>query len=235
MSFSWRALHAQLLLSTTRPTMFQHFKTITQRTGGLEGFADIGAVIAILHHPDQDRQRKNAILGALVDAAQQNDETRDTTQTILLLALWPGLCGVRRRLVPLFGSDTDLLPTEILSRCCEVIATLDLTRVSQIAATILMNVERDLRRSLIRESRLVPAAPDTFDTLFDEQACIEEQIDEATLEPRLADLFGRDARLVISVALHGMTQKEAAQALGLGHDVARKRYQRAMKRLEGMA
>lgn len=215
--------------------MFHNYKTIFQQNGCFEGFADIGAVIASLHHPDQDRRRKNLVLFALVCAAQKNDETRDTAQTILLLALWPGLCGVRRRLMPLFGDDADLLSTEIMGRCCAAIATLDLAAVSQVAATILMNLERDLRRRRIRDARLMPTAPDIFDAMIDERDCIEEHIDQVMLEPRLADLFGRDARLVISVALYGMTQKEAAQALGLGHDVARKRYQRAMKRLEGLA
>lgn len=215
--------------------MHHHLKNITHRNSALKGFADIGAVVAFLHHPDPVTHRKNRVLSALVRSAQRQEASSETAQTILLLALWPGLCGVRRRLMPLFGTDTDLLPTEILSRCCEAIATLDLTRVSQIAATILMNLERDLRRRRIRDARLMPTAPDIFDAMIDERDCIEEHIDQVMLEPRLADLFGRDARLVISVALYGMTQKEAAQALGLGHDVARKRYQRAMKRLEGMA
>lgn len=213
--------------------MHHHFKNITHRNSALKGFADIGAVVAFLHHPDPVPHRKNRVLSALVRSAQRQEASCETAQTILLLALWPGLCGVRRRLAPLFADDADLLPTEIMGRCCAAIATLDLAVVSQVAATILMNLERDLRRRSIRDARLIPTAPDIFDAMIDEGDCIEEHIDQVMLEPRLADVFGRDARLVIAVALYGMTQKEAACVLGLSHDVARKRFQRALKRLEG--
>jgi DNA-directed RNA polymerase specialized sigma24 family protein len=46
----------------------------------------------------------------------------------------------------------------------------------------------------------------------------------------IADI-GRDGPLVVAVVLLGFSQKEAAEALGLSHDVARKRFQRALDAL----
>ena len=54
------------------------------------------------------------------------------------------------------------------------------------------------------------------------------------LRRRLRDLIEPDADLTISVALYGFSQKEAARALGLSHEAARKRYQRATARLLNM-
>ena len=47
----------------------------------------------------------------------------------------------------------------------------------------------------------------------------------------LVELIGADAALVIRVAIDGFTQAEAAAELGIPMEAARKRYQRAMKRL----
>ncbi len=44
-------------------------------------------------------------------------------------------------------------------------------------------------------------------------------------------LLGDDALLVIRVAIEGFSQAEAAAELGLTEAAARKRYQRAMRRL----
>ena len=44
-------------------------------------------------------------------------------------------------------------------------------------------------------------------------------------------LIGTDATLVISIAVLGERQQDAAAALGLSHEAGRKRYQRALKRL----
>ncbi len=44
----------------------------------------------------------------------------------------------------------------------------------------------------------------------------------------LAGAIGKDADLVVAVAIEGATQREAADLFGLTYEAARKRYQRAM-------
>ena len=53
----------------------------------------------------------------------------------------------------------------------------------------------------------------------------------AALRDELHRLIGIDALLVIRVAIEGYSQAEAAAEFGLSHEAARKRYQRAMRRL----
>ena len=53
----------------------------------------------------------------------------------------------------------------------------------------------------------------------------------ALLNGAVRKLLGDDALLVIRVAVEGFSQAEAGAALGLTEAAARKRYQRAMRRL----
>jgi len=47
-------------------------------------------------------------------------------------------------------------------------------------------------------------------------------------------MLGRDAPLFLRIIALGETQREAGEALGLSHDVVRKRHQRAMAKLEAL-
>lgn len=52
----------------------------------------------------------------------------------------------------------------------------------------------------------------------------------AAIRARLLPIVGEDVDLVLAVVL-GESQREAGERLGLTHDVARKRYQRALDRI----
>lgn len=67
---------------------------------------------------------------------------------VLVLVLWPGLEAVRYRLRRYVSFDIPRLDAELTGRLTLGIRTLRLSRVSRIAATLLRNVERDLRRGL---------------------------------------------------------------------------------------
>ena len=45
------------------------------------------------------------------------------------------------------------------------------------------------------------------------------------------EIVGDDAKLVIGAAIYGESQREVGERLGLTHEAARKRYQRAVARI----
>ena len=105
-----------------------------------------------------------------------------------------------------------------------------------IAATILKNVERDVLRAHNRETGR-QAVQDEFDVdlhggIFE---VTDPELDPGKLLAELTRLIGVDADLVLRVVIDGYTQAEAGQQLGLSEPAARKRFQRALKRLRDHA
>jgi RNA polymerase sigma-70 factor (ECF subfamily) len=122
----------------------------------------------------------------------------------------------------------------------------DLSAIRRLAATLLLNVERDIRCGLRRawaEQNLqvdLPV-PEDLDAVMHGRLCRSSHLglppgastdDETDLiRNYLARLVGGDADLVVAVVILGEGQCEAAFRLGLSHDAARKRYQRAIQRI----
>ena len=119
-------------------------------------------------------------------------------------------------------------PAEILARATEAIRCLDLTRVKRIAATILRNIERDLLRAHQRET----GRQRLHSEIDPDQVAIHDHAaSPARLQRELGRVIGADAALVIRVAVEGFSQGEAAVEFALSEAAARKRYQRATRRL----
>jgi RNA polymerase sigma-70 factor (ECF subfamily) len=152
--------------------------------------------------------------------------------TLLLLALWPGLDAIRRRLLWRKLGNADEVASDALARTTEAVRGLDLGRVNWIAATVLRNVERDMvrarQRDAARENLSSAIEPDDIPA---EQAGFWPTVEDAHFGDDLRKLIGTDAGLVIRVAIDGFTQAEAAAELGISMEAARKRYQRAIHRL----
>lgn len=182
-------------------------------------------------HREGEPERKNACLRALLVLAGGPDA--DPILTVLILALWPGLDAARGRLLRYYRRDPGVLDAELIGRLSMGICKADPERVRRVAATLLRNLERDLRRDLMREARhraddkeIARDLQPRFDVPAAEQ---EPGID--VLVRALADRLGKDADVIILVAIDGLSQKDAARRLGISHDAARKRYQRTMRRL----
>lgn len=231
MPLAWPVLHCRLVRSSASLGFQRHFMALQASQPELQRFPDPAALLDWLHHGTAPPDRKNAILRALVRAAQGEDG--DTALTLLLLALWPGLDAVRRRVIRRWSWEDSEAAADLLARACAVLRTLDLARVTWIAATVLRNVERDAGRRMRREadqSRL--HAPSDPDDLPSTAIFADPSQSSTLLQEDLVRLCGRDAGLVTRVALIGQTQAEAGAALGLSEAVARKRYQRAAQRLQ---
>jgi hypothetical protein len=199
---------------------------------GLRGPADL---MERLHSPGGDPVGRNDILQALLVVAQSDREASQVATSLIILALWPGLDAVHGRMCRHYPGERHEIGGEILGRVTVGILNLDLAVVRKVAATLIMNTERDIHRGfkIIRQQTkdfvewddekclLVPGQPQAED----------QHLSDTDWRQRLAPLLGRDTELFLRTIFLGETQAEAALALGMSHDAARKRHQRAMKKL----
>ncbi len=190
-------------------------------------FRDPTHLFGWLHAQYGDPEVKNDVLARLLRAASHNDSVGDLAVELLLLVLWPGLCVVRRRLWPLCRTGT--LDADLLSSLTIGIKRARSERISRVAATLLRNLERDLRRLYIRDDQVARLSVD-MDTVGHALAQREVDRPDLILEGAKAAL-GEDGVLLVAVHIAGFTQKEAAERLGISHEAARKRCQRALTRL----
>ena len=230
MSFTWNGIHQHLHRASSSLSFQRDFDLLRRRHAPLSCFADSAALLDALHHGSGTSEQKNVILRTLVEAAQSGTEEADSAVSVLLLALWPGLDAVHHRLKRRHGGGPDGMSSEILARSVEAIHDLDLGRVHRIAATILRNIERDLGRAQAREAgrQSLRVEVDVYQIARGSQ---EPPISRELLHRDVARVVGDDARLVLRVAVDGFSQVEVAAELGLPEAAARKRYQRAARRL----
>lgn len=232
MSFTWHDFHGNLMHSSSALNFQRGFNTVRSRHPELTHFADPAALLDYLHRGDAPADKKNIVLSTLIRSAKSDNRAGDCALTLMLLALWPGLDGVFRRSRARRLGHVDELASEILARATTGVRNLDLTKVNWIAATILQNVERDVRRAYWRES-LLQRQQDVFDpdTHGGRTHAADADALPESLLAKLTGLIGADADLVIRVVVDGYTQGEAGKNLGLSEPAARKRFQRALKRL----
>ncbi|MCC4243740.1 RNA polymerase sigma factor [Stappia indica] len=232
MSFAWHEIRDHLMHSSSNLHFQRSFDAVRREQAALAAFRDPAALLDGLHRTPGDQAQKNLILAALVRAAQGDGPTSDSTLTMLLLALWPGLDAIRRRSLWRRLGTADEVASDVLARTTEAIRGLDLGRVNWIAATVLRNVERDMirvrQRDQAREHLASIADPDEVADSGDSGIGTTGY---ARLNGAVRKLLGDDALLVIRVAIEGFSQAEVAVELGLTEAAARKRYQRAMRRL----
>jgi RNA polymerase sigma-70 factor (ECF subfamily) len=232
MSFAWHEIRDHLMRSSSTLSFQRSFDTIRCAQEPLDPFRDPAALLDGLHRSPGNPDDKNLILSALVEAAQGDGPASDCALTMLLLALWPGLDAIRRRSISRRIGPADAIASDVLARTTETVRGLDLGRVNRIAATVLRNVERDIVRTRQRDAARESMASDIeADDVPSEQGGRLSSAEDALLQIDLRKVIGADAVLVIRVAIEGFSQAEVAEELGLSEAAARKRYQRAMRKL----
>jgi len=247
----WEGLHAALLRSVTTlkaDTQFRQAATVHRE---LSRFASPDALTAFLNTKvgkGDDRQRiydeKDRIYSVLVHAVQAHSDWRELATALVWLGLWPGLDAIYGHRLRDFAGRPDELVTEISFIVTTTVARIDLSGVNRLAATLVLNVERDVREALKRrwadEARVVDVddhaaiGPDAhLETrpTIDERELPVDAADLPAVRAWLADIVHGDADLVIGAALYGFDLHELADELGIGHEAARKRFQRAIKRI----
>ncbi|WP_340583900.1 RNA polymerase sigma factor [Brucella pseudintermedia] len=232
MSFAWHAIRDHLMHTSSTLHFQRNFDAIRRVQAALAPFRDPAALLDGLHRTSGDQGQKNLILATLVEVAQSDGPVSDCALTMLLLALWPGLDAIRRRSIWRRLGTADEVASDVLARTTEVVRRLDLGRVNWIAATVLRNVERDMIRVRQRDqAREYLASGTDADEVADSGDSGIGAAGYARLNHAVRKLLGGDALLVIRVAIEGFSQAEAGAELGLTEAAARKRYQRAMRRL----
>jgi len=222
----------------------------------LAGFGDPGAVVAHLNQREGDLDGKDRLLAALVTLAQGRGHG-ELPSSLLWLGLWPGLDAAYRRRLRCFASAPQELVAELGDVFVGLVHRLDLARVHRVAATLVMSTERDV---MVRRKRVWAEARRMREDLaegcvfedfvqgsevnkvaFDHWTVRTESqlgLSSATslgesleqLHEVLTESVGDDAELLLAVLVLGQSQREAGARLGLSHDAARKRFQRALGR-----
>jgi RNA polymerase sigma-70 factor (ECF subfamily) len=247
MRASWEALHAGLTRSVRSLQAEKSFATLQQQHPALTRFDDADALVAFLTSKRGDLDEKDALLRALATLAQ-GDAHGEVASSLLWLGLWPGLDAIHRRRTRLYFDAPDDLVSQIAEAFTEESAALDPTRVQRVAATLVRSTERrvlEARAEAWREARTMQPRGDIWALDEPPPACRRSRLgllptlgvheDLAYLRAWLAESVGDDAELVLGVLVLEETQREAGTRLGLSHDVARKRFQRAFTRLRAHA
>jgi RNA polymerase sigma-70 factor (ECF subfamily) len=258
MRASWEALHESLAHSIRTLQADQAFTRAKTRHESFRAFPEPGALVSFLTSKEGDLDEKDRILAVLVTMAQRREE-RAVASSLLWLGLWPGLDAAYRRRIKHFASRPEELVSEIADVFAAQVERLNFETVSRVAATLVRSTERDVmerRRKVwaegarIREDKAHPRAFDDFiqDTHVgkvpvDHWTAPQETSvlgllpgvgfdhDVAALRACLEPIVGEDAELLVAVLVLEETQREAGERLGLSHDAARKRFQRALVRV----
>ena len=235
----WMALHESLVRSITTLKADQQFKTAGKVEKVLERF-DADTLVAHLTAKDGDRDEKDRIYGALVRAVQSRSDWADLATALLWLGLWPGLDAIYGHRLRDFIGRPDELVTEISFIFTTTVGRIDLAGVNRLAATLIWNVERDVREGLKRgwaDGARTTDVTALEDDLRDEKPPVDDRElpvdanDLAAVREWLTGIVQGDADLVIGAALYGFDLHELADELGISHEAARKRFQRAIKRI----
>jgi DNA-directed RNA polymerase specialized sigma24 family protein len=239
----WEGLHAALVGSVTTLQAASHFRDLRGSELLLARFESGAALLAHFTHREEDLDDKDRLYAALIRAVQSRAPWARLAHTLLWCGLWPGLDRIYRRRVRYFRTDPDELTEAISVAFTMLVGRLDLARVHRVAATLVRNTDREVmdeRRRVQDElarratahrtaawSRMLASAPDAG---VEPPAGRSFAVELVALREHLVPVIGADADLVLAVAVLEFDQHEAAQRLGIPHDVARKRFQRALLR-----
>jgi RNA polymerase sigma-70 factor (ECF subfamily) len=225
----------------------------------LKPFEHPAALIDFLTSKGGALDQKDRIYASLVRMAQRLEGGSELASTLLWLGLWPALDATYNRLLwKYLRDDPEALVSEIGARFTRVIHNANLSRVNRVAATLRLNVQRDildgLKRQWADDNRSTPLPSDETEgphasgcDLKQARARLRTRaVSELGMPPHLdvdddiralrafiAKAVGddADADLILAMAVHEGNQRDLAERVGISHEAARKRVQRALKRL----
>ena len=247
MRAGWEALHTSLVRSVRSLTADKNFNTLKKIEPGLQRFTGPIGLLDFLTSKGGNLDDKDNIYRVLVTVAQRGSTESELATSLLWLGLWPGLDAVFRRALGFYFAAPEELVSDIGDRFTYSIHRADLTRIRRVAATLTRNTERDVRNGRLDErdeqarraempsedcSVLADTHPeaDSASTLGLVQGLpLAREI--AAIRDWLTPIVGADADLVIGAAIYGEHQSELGERLGITHAAARKRFQRAIKRI----
>lgn len=234
----WEAIRTSLIFSVTTLQAEREFKTVRGTEPVLERFDSPSHLVDYLTNRTGDRDEKDAIYRILVWGVQTGVTWSELGMSLLWLGLWPALDATYRRRLKHFIDEPEALASAIGVQFSSAVGRADLSRINRLAATLGMNTERDLVEALRREwtERNGRAELPPDDDLKAEGKSTLDFLVEAeerrAMWARIREAVGDDAELLMAVLVDGLSQREAAARLGISHDAARKRFQRAAGRVK---
>lgn len=239
----WEALHESLARAVRTLEAARKFTETRKKEARLARFTDAISLLAYLNAKDGDLDEKDAIYVALVEHVQARGDNAELAMSLAWLGLWPALDAIFRRQLRHHRDAPEELVSELATCFTAQVRRADLSRITRPAATLTRNTERDVRdhrvaawedeahRAELEEEHdldvVLPREPSELGLPAD--LTVDEEI--AALRALLVAVVGADADLVIGAAIYGDSQHELAERLGLTHEAARKRFQRALARL----
>jgi RNA polymerase sigma-70 factor (ECF subfamily) len=219
----WSVLHRDLcksLRSSETQLQFRHWRS---QSPLFEPFEEPAVLVALLQRDDVDLVVKEPLIRHLVAEAQRSSSA---AQTVLWLANWPWLDrlhATQRRYWPV-AELTSSLTTAFLAR----VRRLRLDRVRTVTVSLAMCTRRDLillsrRRRAELKSNAARARDGRWVRANQEDLFVTAEV--------LAVLSPDDAELVVAACVGEEDLRAAGERLGLSHDVARKRYARALEKI----
>lgn len=246
----WEALRAGLVRSIRTPEATRQFLEMKTMSPLFTPFSEPDALIGHMHAVRGELDEKDRLLAALVTAVQQSKQA-ELARALLWLSLWPGLDATYRRRHKFFAEHPEELVSLLADAFTALVDRLDLSSVNRVAATLVRSTERDAMLAACRDwEEQRKRAGDVQFARFLKDKTAEDLATAARVESRLGwrpgsgitedgtalrhwlePIVGEDVELLVSVLVVEETQHEAGKRLGLSHDAARKRYQRALARL----
>ncbi len=247
MRAGWEALHSSLIRSVRSLTADKNFNTLKKIEPRFQRFTGPIGLLDYLTSKGGCLDDKDAIYRALVTMVQRGAPESKLATSLIWLGLWPGLDAVFRRALNFYFEAPEELVSDIGDRFTRSIHVADLARIRRVAATLTRNTERDIRKGRLeaRDTRLQDAAfaedervlgagkepaPDVLSALGHLTGTAPER-EIADIREWLVPIVGADADLVIGAAIYGEHQSDLGDRLGITHSAARKRFQRAIKRI----
>lgn len=256
----WEALKQSLVCSVGTLGAKSQFEEMKRQRRSLRRFADAGVLLGYLNSTDGDLDEKDAIYAALVEAVQARRADADLAAALLWVGLWPGLDRIYWRRLRELVAEPEALVSEIGARFTSAVHRANLGRIRRVPATLVLNVERDVRvarkRAWAEEKQRADLPQEQDDDSDDEEATgdrrealvspllrtrgvsalgqpprLDPAEDVEALRHLLVGIVGEDADLVLGATVYGLTQREVGERLGLTHEATRKRFQRSVERI----
>lgn len=239
----------EAVFAEVETTAFQkQFERLQRLEPSLARYGGAMEVLAVLHDTESPNYEANdAILLALIRAAQAPVPCRRAACALLLAALMPAMTRIRKRIGALVPPDQDSF-AEVYWAFLQEVAGWNPRKTNKVALNLRMNTEKRVRRRLQDETAVRSAA-----------SAAQEWLDEVEITARLAHraakeepfedgdrqamvevvrtlvdedvLLLEESLLVVGHAVYGRPLRELAEEQHLNYKAACRRYERAVQRI----
>ena len=235
MPISWSALHAQYVRKTQSLRFFLCYSELRAGQRALQPLGSPQVLLTYMHGLHGTSEAKNHVLRALLP---RRAEDRSVCCVLLTLALWPGLDNAFSRLRAGFRGDPQAVCDELISAFNIAMLKSDPDKGCKWAATLVRNAKRDATTALTKnksfaahlDAEIEERTEDAVGNDVGDGSVLDDQVGKE-LRRLLERDFGAGGALVYDVAVYGLSQRQAGNALGLNHGTARKRHTRTIERI----